>query len=348
MESRFGTQTEMDVWEKFKATYTKRFPTPEKASVRLMDAIGWQFISVIVHAIGALALASMRTADMFYLAAAGSNEFLRYGEAIAAIVTVEFGAVVFASLKADREGDNMDEAAQKNAARTAITQLVVADVICLIISIVAGLGVSFRGFGIEVVYFKWILSLSLGAGASIVAVVSGTVLGTMLVKFTNMRANMSGLYKKDLAAWDTDLNLSWENSPEREISRNSTNAELVRARDNITALRGDLRENRRIVRPNTRSVTERTSERTPNDRTYEISPVTQKIFDFLDEYMSVNPSSPVPGPSRLVRELGVSKSHASTQIATWRSAHPEFPTSEIDVTDVGINITQEIDALIQQ
>lgn len=52
-----------------------------------------------------------------------------------------------------------------------------------------------------------------------------------------------------------------------------------------------------------------------------ISPVAQKIFDYLQE----NSNGTIPGCKQGQEALGVSRGYASEQIRIWKDAHPEFP-----------------------
>lgn len=296
---------EMDVWEKFRRKYELQFPMPEKPVARLMSTIGWQFSLILIQAVGAIILASMRTASMFFTAAAGADPFLKYGEAVAAVITVEVGIVIFAAIRAEQENVKHTDEEQNAMVKVSLTRLWWGEGLGLLISIVAGLGVSFNGFGVEVAGFEWVLSVSIGAGASIIAAVSGDILGAMLARFGNIRDKMNRDYAAELLAWRDSLTASWDKSPEREIARNY-----------ITAMRNQLRAGRASSSP-VRSVHQRTDE--PN-----VSPVAQRIFD----YLLANSKGSVPGPKQVQEALGVSRGYASEQIRIWREAHPEFPTPE--------------------
>lgn len=295
---------EMEVWEAFRRKYELQFPTPERPVARLMQTIGWQFTLILLQAVGAIVLASLRTAEMFFLASAGSSPWLKYGEALAAILTVEVGIVVFAAIRAEQVNSRQSDDAQITAVEVSRSRLFLGEGLGLLISIVAGLGVSFRGFQVDVPFFEWVLSIAIGAGASIIAAVSGDILGAMLARFGNIREKMNRQYAADLAAWRDNLTVLWEKSPEREI-----------ARSGITKMRNSMRADRALGSP-VRSVHQRTSELSAN-------PVAKKIHD----YLQANSNGVIPGPKEVQEALGVSKGYASEQIRLWKAAHPDLAGS---------------------
>ena len=307
----YTEQNEMEVWENYQQKYERQFPTPERPVARLMGTIGWQFTLILIQSIGAITLASLRTASMFFAAAAGSDTLLKYGEAISAVVTVEVGIVVFAAIRAEQENSKHTDDEQKATIKVSLTRLWWGEGLALVISVMAGLGVSFNGFGLKVPFFLWALSIAIGAGASIIAAVSGDILGAMLARFGNIRDKMNRDYIAELADWRDNLTASWEKSPEREIARN-----------NITATRNQLRAGRAFSSP-VRSVRQRTGANPTNQLS--ISPVAQKIFAYLQE----NSNGTIPGCKQVQDALGVSRGYASEQIRIWKDAHPEFPITEM-------------------
>jgi hypothetical protein len=302
---------EMEVWEKFRQKYEHQFPMPDKPVARLMSTIGWQFIMILVQSIGAITLASLRTASMFFAAAAGSDTLLKYGEAISAVITVEVGIVVFAAIRAEQENSKHTDDEQKAIIKVSLTRLWWGEGLALVISVMAGLGVSFNGFGLKVPLFLWGLSIAIGAGASIIAAVSGDILGAMLARFGNIRDKMARDYTAELNVWRSNLTVSWEKSPEREIVRSGT-----------TLLMKQLRAER-ADGSSVRSVRQRTGVNSVNQPN--VSPVAQKIFD----YLLANSNGSIPGPKQVQEALGVSRGYASEQIRIWRNAHPEFPVIEM-------------------
>lgn len=310
MQGKFQLQ-ELEVWDAFRRKYERQFPTPERPSARLMQTIGWQFTLILVQSIGAITLASLRTAEMFFLASAGASPWLKYGEAVAAILTVEVGIVVFAAVRAEQDNSKtIENELAGSLLSTPRSRLMVGEALGLLISIVAGLGVSFRGFQVEVPLFQWVLSIAIGAGASIIAAVSGDILGSILARFNTIRERMGREHAAELAAWRENLIASWEKSPEREIARNG-----------ITMTRNNLRAGRASGMP-VRSVRGRTGE-------LAINPVAQKIHAYLDANSST--TAPLPGPKEVQEALGVSRGYASEQIRIWKAAHPDLERTSLGV-----------------
>lgn len=246
---------------------------------------------------------------MFFAAAAGSDTLLKYGEAISAVITVEVGIVVFAAIRAEQENSKHTDDEQKATIKVSLTRLWWGEGLALVISVMAGLGVSFNGFGLKVPFFLWALSIAIGAGASIIAAVSGDILGAMLARFGNIRDKMARDYATELAAWRDNLTTSWEKSPEREIARSDT-----------TLLMKQLRNERSLSSP-VRSVRHGSPNPTNQVNLSDDSPVAKKIFD----YLLANSNGSIPGPKQVQEALGVSRGYASEQIRIWKDAHPEFP-----------------------
>ena len=305
----YSEPNEMEVWENYQQKYERQFPTPERPVARLMSTIGWQFTLILIQSIGAITLASLRTASMFFAAAAGSDTLLKYGEAISAVITVEVGIVVFAAIRAEQENSKHTDDEQKATIKVSLTRLWWGEGLALVISVMAGLGVSFNGFGLKVPFFLWALSIAIGAGASIIAAVSGDILGAMLARFGNIRDKMARDYATELAAWRDNLTTSWEKSPEREIARSDT-----------TLLMKQLRNERSLSSP-VRSVRHGSPNPTNQVNLSDDSPVAKKIFD----YLLANSNGSIPGPKQVQEALGVSRGYASEQIRIWKDAHPEFP-----------------------
>ena len=118
-------------------------------------------------------------------------------------------------------------------------------------------------------------------------------------------------YTSELHVWRSNLTVSWEKSPEREIVRSDTTLLMKRLRVE------------RADGSSVRSVRQRTGVNSANQPS--VSPVAQKIFD----YLLANSNGTIPGPKQVQEALGVSRGYASEQIRIWRNAHPEFPMTEV-------------------
>jgi len=328
-----ASQKEMQIYQEFRQKYEKQFPTPERAEVRMMNAIGWQFIAVLVQGVFAILLAAMRTSEMFYKAASSSNPFFSFSEAVSAVIAIEGGIVIFAAIRAEMQNRNSTEV----SVTIDVKKLYVGEAAALLISVVAGLGVSFGGFGIELEWFKWVMSAFLGIGASLIAAVSGEIIGTVLARFGNIQDKAKTDYTSAMTSWQDALNKAWEGSPERTIARNeiATLKEIVSQTKKMNVNEAVRSANERTstelklssVNSSGYSVnTERTTE--PTNELGELSPQARRIFDYLDR--TATPSFS-PGVKDIVTELGVSKGYASEQARKWKAVRNwpgEF--SEID------------------
>ncbi|HLO27896.1 MAG TPA: hypothetical protein VK249_02100, partial [Anaerolineales bacterium] len=214
---------EAQAYQAFCSKFDQQFPMPKAPNMRLMEAIGWQFIVIMIQSAFAIILAALRTADMFYEAASSSNILVRWGDAIAAVVAVEFGIVVFATIKSEVQNRKTEVEDLKSALKVNVKLLQVGIGVGVFVSVIAGLGVSFKGFGVDVTGFKTVLAVVMGAGASIIAWVSGDILGAMLARFGNARALADLEYRRDLEERETKKHSMWEVAPERSIARSELN-----------------------------------------------------------------------------------------------------------------------------
>lgn len=294
-----AAEAEIAAFEDFRSKFTFQVPPPVQASVRLTEQIGWQFILILIQALAAITLAAMRTAHMFYEIAATKSLAMAYAEAAAAVLAIEGGIVVFAAIRAEAQNRTSGD-----ALKVSVSRLLIGEGLGLLISIVAGLGLSFTGLGLDAGGFRWALALIIGIGASVVAAVSGDVLGAMLARLGNIRDQVAHEFKNEHRAWQEGMYAAWQRSDERKITR----GELVAA----------ARGTRSFVRSPNRS-----TERTNND-------VAGKIVAYLNEH-----STPdfVPGPTAISEALGTSKSHASVVRTEWMAENrPHFPAQEIDAS----------------
>jgi hypothetical protein len=296
-------QSELVAWENYKKRYTAQVPPPAKASIAIWQTIGWQLVLILLQAIGAIGLAALRTAEMFFLASAGANLTTRRAEAVLAILAIEFGIVVFAAIRAESDNRNLSDDEKLNTIKVSTWWLVVGEVVMLAISIVAGLGVSFNGFNVGI-DFSGVLAVTIGAGASIVAAVAGMVIGAMLARWSNVRDAADIKYRNAYADWEQGLRDSWDKSPDKQIVENqmklvkrSLPKELVRSFDG-----------------------ERTPEH-PNERM-----VNTEKRDAIWQYLTEHSTDEfIPGPSEVARELGITKGSVIVDtIKEFRAKKPTF------------------------
>jgi hypothetical protein len=294
-----STEAEIAAFESFQAKYFKMFPQPEKVSVTLKDLIGWQFWMAIIQGVFAIALAAMRTSDMFYKIAVSSSRFLATAEAIAAVGAIEGGIVVFASLRAEMQNrkttGNAEEDRRLNL-KASVWRLLMGEFLGLAVSIVAGLGLSFAGLGVPVQGFTQWLAIIVGAGASIIAGISGDVIGTLLSRLSTARDLAAQQYKIDQKEYENTMYARWEHSDERKIARGELKAAVRSAA---------------VVAPRVRS-----GGRTHGGNGSNV--VRESIFSLLDTFIAEHPDAQtIPGPTEISNTLNVAKSYASQVIHEW-------------------------------
>jgi hypothetical protein len=302
---------EAEAWGLFEARFDKQFPMPETPNVQLMNAVGWQFIATIVQSAAAVILAALRTAQMFYDAAAGLFWGGPLAEAISAVLAVELGIVIFSTIKSEAK-NRTTEIENLNQVLDINVKLLNAGIIaCLLVSAIAGLGVSLQGFGIDVTNYKKVLAVTMGLGASIIAWVSGDILGAILARFSNARLAAKAKYDQAVKTRVEDKNSMWENAPERKIAR----SELMELQKYLQAQRSANEQKQAPLptpAPKPEPVQRKTSTRSNEIRV--------KIYNYLDgDWSQHGDITLIPGPTKLMEELGVAKGYASQVIKEWRA-----------------------------
>ncbi len=196
-------------FSEFIPIHADTYPRPERKSL----ALGWEFWVAVTVATAAIVLAAMRTAHSFYTAAilsaqvygldsAAVTQVMGLVEAVAAMLAIEGGLVYAAVKRAQQEGKVKPGLIAMNIA------LLVA------ISVVAGLGQSLglvMGLPVEWLEgFSWLMALILGAGASIVAWLSGEMLGVELLKFEQARSAAEKTLQSAVTKWTNEARVAWQ------------------------------------------------------------------------------------------------------------------------------------------
>lgn len=201
------TEEEIRGFEIYRRKYVSLYPPPLKPNPAKQ---GWEFRAYLIVSVAAVLLASMRTAEQFYRAATFSaNPVLGYIEAFLAVFTVETGIVVYAAVIAAR--------------RKKVAQWVmwVGIVLLAAISIVAGLGQSlYLSTDIDPSILKWteyMLSLLIGPGASIAALIGGHILGQQIATAAQAYEQMEAEYELELEQYNERLIRTWLRSVERKV-----------------------------------------------------------------------------------------------------------------------------------
>lgn len=270
---------EEQAFERFRHKYLIQYPTPSKPKA---EALGWQFILLVITSLASVVLASLRTAEQFYLAAyLGGNSGLAMAEAISVMLAIEGGIVIYSAVRAVSK--------KTFSMRT----LGFGIAIMVTISTFAGLGQSIRTIQtIDPAFIKWFqyaLSFVIGVGASLIAWIGGDVLGGQIAKVGLLSEANDAKYQASLEEYNQRLLASWRSSTERKIIR----GELVRSVD-------------------VRSANHRTRPHLPNEGQNE---QRMKIFEYIAQ--TFNAEGRIPGPSEIAQGTGVSKSYAHETRKAW-------------------------------
>lgn len=282
------SRQEEEAFELFKQNYIQQRPPPRfKAAVGL----DWRFWAVLITSVSALLLATLRTMDIFYEAALLSgNPYLAIAEAVAVVLAIEGGIVVWSAIRASKQ-----DTGNQN------TKLGVGIFFAVLISMFAGLGQSLHLIdNIDPTllrYFQYTLTVIIGIGASLVAYIGGDVLGGEIALAGERRKNAGRDYDELKAEYQERLLSSWARSLERKIAR------------------GELVEEANVRSSTT---TERTNKRT-HLKNYGSNEVRQEIMDYIDS--TVLKEGYLPGPSEIAREVGTAKSYAHQVIGEWKDTN---------------------------
>lgn len=201
------TEEEIRGYEIYRRKYLVLYPPPIKPSPVKQ---GWEFKAYLVVCIAAVLLASMRTAEQFYRAATFSaNPVLGYIEAFLAVFTVETGIVVYAAVLAARRK------------KIAPWVMWVGIILLAAISIVAGLGQSlYLSSNIDPTFLKYteyMLSILIGPGASIAALIGGHILGQQIAQAAQLYEQMMAEYESEMQQYNDKLMRAWLRSVERKV-----------------------------------------------------------------------------------------------------------------------------------
>lgn len=219
-------------FQEYLPVHEEIYPRPAKKKLTL----GWAFWAAVSVAVAAIVLASLRTAHSFYTAAVLSAQiysvdnptvigFLSFTEAAAAMLAIE-GGIVYGAVKRSQ---------QKGKVHPKIFQAYLG--LLILISIVAGLG---QSLGLIVglpegilAGFSWVLAIVLGVGASIVAWLSGEMLGVEMLKFEQLKSAADKSYAAGNVRWLNAARKEWyqvrNQAPEAALTDKDAHVRKVRA-----------------------------------------------------------------------------------------------------------------------
>lgn len=182
---------------------------------------GWEFNAYLLVSIASVLLASMRTAEQFYRAAVFSSAtpVLGFLEAFLAVFTVEAGIVVYAAVMASR------------SRKVSPWVLTFGIILLAAISITAGMAQSLHlATDVDPMvthYVEIALSLLIGPGASIAALIGGHILGQQVAMAAKQYEELMDEYGASLDEYNLKLKKSWERSDERKAARKNALARAM-------------------------------------------------------------------------------------------------------------------------
>jgi hypothetical protein len=319
-----------------KQRYLLTHMEPVKPEPWTFRSLGFMFIALVLQSGMSVILASMRTAEMFYMALAGAA--LDYGnldpggstEAAAALFAIEFGLVLYAIAKEQRRYDREihGEALSKGWFDRYIAEhpnfwMNLATLVMFLISVSAGFGKSLSLIDnidpIILKFFQWVLAVSLGAGASIVAYVSGEVLGDTIVRTQRSAAAALATYKAADEEFQADLLSTWECSHEYQLIHADVDTAAAIARERKKNALASVRS----VRKNSgRMNTRRTGKRSNLVRREPVKKTA--VFSFIERVVAEEKRIPEVKEVREGCGVSVAKSTTSEYITEWRKLNPEI------------------------
>jgi hypothetical protein len=276
---------EEEAFELYKQRFIQQHPMP---FLRRATGLDWKFYAILVTSIGALALATLRTMDIFYEAALLSgNPYLAIAEAVAVVLAIEGGILVWSAVRASSRGD------------VGMGKLGFGIALAVLISMFAGLGQSLHlieNINTELLrYFQYSLTLIIGVGASLVAWIGGEVLGGQIAQAGQRQEDAGLSYREQKQVYYDRLLASWQRSAERKM------------------VRGDL-----TAEASVRSVpNDRTNDHRTNLKNYGSSEQRERILQYIDQ--TVLDDGYIPGPSEVAQNVGTAKSYAHQVIGEWKS-----------------------------
>jgi hypothetical protein len=298
----------------FKQTYMERVPVPDRPAALNVGGLGLEFWLYFVMAIAAILLAAMRTSDAFYFVgyATAGDVVYASAEAVLSVIVVELGMVVFAAILAQKryrkqELRRKEEAAETNTLYVRNREVDINSwiiglglLLMTLISMAAGLHQSIRI--IESVDPKFVqvlsygLGITIGVGITIIAVISGDIIGQQVAIVTAGFSERAAVYEADMAAYQHELEDAWARSDERRVIR----AE-VRAAAKSSSVTANF--------PNF-------SEQFPNNGGLRRPPKqTERVFQYMDQIYRTE--GRVPPFAEVMEVLQIPRATASEARTKW-------------------------------
>ena len=274
---------------------------------------GWEFKAYLLVSIASVLLASMRTAEQFYRAAVFSSAtpVLGFVEAFLAVFTVEAGIVVYAAVMASR------------SRKISPWVLGVGIVLLAAISITAGMAQSLHlATDVDPMithYVEIALSLLIGPGASIAALIGGHILGQQIAMAAKQYEELLEAYDGEVEEYNLKLKKSWERSDERKTAKRSALARAMGQQvahmdtDEISTQTDDRIQTQMDTQPVESPVQEPVHQQVPSVQETQVTQVpepiaskpvhkTEPVIQAIQDAEPVAAASmSVPAPARMIR-----------------------------------------------
>jgi hypothetical protein len=283
------SSAEMAAFEGYKAKYLAFHPVLEKPKP---EGVGWRLFLIVLVSAASIILASLRTAQQFYKAASlGGSDLLGYAEAVAVIFAVEGGLVVYSTIRAIN-----DKEKKKRLLKWGIW-------IMLLISIIAGLGQSINLINeinrsiLNV--FEYVLSFVIGVFSSVLAWISGEVLGGEIARLILASETIEGEYQQYLEEYQSSMLQSWSSSTERKMARSA----FISSESSFGSPGSFSTKTNRLNPPIRQPVKE------------------QEIFEFITGIFNVE--GRIPGPKEIADTISCAKGYASDVRKKWIEQNSE-------------------------
>lgn len=291
MDIREQAAQEAEAFQSFREKYAIQFPPPKMGRP---EGLGLRFVGALVWAMSAVILAALRTIHVIYEAAelSGAGQFMSRVEAGAVLFAIEGGMVIAAVIRAS------------HTKKYDPKLLGLGLFLMLGISTMAGLGQSFsivQGISQRFLLgFQYVLSFTIGIGATLVTWVSGEIVGAQIARVLDSQDRVEERYEQDLQAWNEALIAAWNASAERKIVRKD--------------LRVSEAEAQAMVRSASRSALFRG---TPVEQEAEQGPsYSEQVYDWLDAMAGEfkwSDETEVPSAREIIRRMGQNIPPSSAQ-----------------------------------
>jgi hypothetical protein len=287
-------QTETQLHRLFCAKYEAENPKPEKPSVASIKKVGFDFYLMLLVTIAAIIMTAMRTASIFFRAAAldGEAPFFTATQAVASMIAIEGALVVYALMRA------------RDAKKVSDVWMAVGIGLTLVISVFAGLAQSITLVenlsSVLSQYFTYFLALVLGAGGSVVAYIDGHVTGQRLAKVNIDYQQSLKDFDIEMSQYAEAMNLAWKHSDEYKVARSGIKGIAQDVQKVFKALNIE-----HVERPRRNS-----------------AGATDRVVKFLNE--TYDATGEVPGVREISRELDVSVGTASSARRDWLDKFDPF------------------------